>query len=162
MDSNSSVSSPAGSTIVTSLTRGDSPRSLSGTEMDTYLNKQTQYTYEKFRASKKGAYVVIRTQEVNEDGDRVTVTGAWQPLTSSRGKFLGYQYLGVDSDEEDDRYFITPTKLSSSCKVLEFTMTVFHELDDLCEGPDDRQADEENCSKLSYVHNVGQYFGKLK
>ena len=138
--------------------------------MDTDLQKQTPYRYSQFKASKKGAYVVFKTKEVNEDGDKVTVTGAWLPLTSARGRFLGYQYLGVDSDEEDDRYFITPTKLSSSCKVLEFTMTVFHELDDLCE-PDDRQADEEttpeeedeeNCSKLSYVHNVGQYFGTLE
>ena len=85
------------------------------------------------------------------------------PLARSQSQYRQYQYLGVDSDEEDDRYFITPTKLSSSCKVLEFTMTVFHELDDLCESDvDDRQVSESDCLAGLNVHNVGQYFGKLK
>ncbi len=42
-------------------------------------------------------------------------------------------------------------------------MTVFHELDDLCESDvDDRQASESDCLADSNVHYVGQYFGKLK
>lgn len=134
---------------------------VNGTEIDTDLGKSKPYKYSKFDASAKNPYVVIKTKEVNEDGDKVTIVGAWQPLTDKKGRFMSFQYLGVDSQEEDDRYFITPTKLSSSCKVLEFTMTVFHELDDLCEGPEDRQSGAD-CSKLSYVHNVGQYYGKLK
>lgn len=42
-------------------------------------------------------------------------------------------------------------------------MTVFHELDDLCESDvDDRQVSESDCLAGLNVHNVGQYFGKLK
>lgn len=136
--------------------------SVNGSEVDTNLEKVKTYSYQKFSASAKNPYVVIKTQETNEDGDIVTITGAWQPLTDERGRFMSYQFVGVDADEEDDRYFITPTKLSSSCRVKEFIMTVFHELDDLCETDADRQGSGAGCSQVANVHNVGQYYGKLK
>jgi hypothetical protein len=46
--------------------------------MDTELDETTKYSYEMFKASSKGAYAVIKTREVNEDGDKVTITGVYR------------------------------------------------------------------------------------